>query len=264
MCWGRSGGPMRVVDGKQTVERVERNRRSEPVSEHRQSATPSSLDPYGSNRRGNEQHTPRRRVRDNVDLLGVSSNSFSPDAQSAVIALLEEFDHLKHELENTRGRVSELEAMASEDPLVPLLNRRGFIREINRAISYARRYGTDISVVFLDLNKFKEINDSYGHATGDAALKVAANILEENVRQSDIVGRIGGDEFAVALLNTAEDHAQTKAESLVEALKATRIPVKGDIISLSASVGVAQIADGENAEDVLARADEKMYAAKRG
>ena len=256
---------MRIVDGKQTktVERVERSRRSDPISEHRQNATPFGLDPYGGQKREQEQHTAQRRVRDSVDLLGVPSDSFAPEAQSAVISLLEEYDRLKHELENTKGRVVELETMASEDPLVPLLNRRGFLREFERAISYARRYGTDISIVFLDLNKFKIINDTYGHATGDAALKVAANILEENVRESDIVGRIGGDEFAVALLNTSETFAQTKAESLVGALKAARIPVGEDIVSLSAAVGVTRIEDDETAEEALARADAKMYAAKQ-
>lgn len=256
---------MRIDDGKQAkpVERVERGRPTEPASEHRQSATPFNVDPYTRNRREQEQHAPRRRVRDSVDLLGVPSNSFAPDAQSAVLALLEEFDRLKQELESSRTRVTELEAMASEDPLVPLLNRRGFLREFSRAVSYAQRYGTDVSVVFIDLNKFKEINDNFGHAAGDTALKVAADILTENVRESDIVGRIGGDEFAVVLLNTAIEPATDKAASLALALTGARIPVNEDIVSLSAAVGVAQLGDGESAEDALARADAEMYAAKR-
>lgn len=106
---------MRIDDGKQAkpVERVERGRPTEPASEHRQSATPFIVDPYTRNRREQEQHAPRRRVRDSVDLLGVPSNSFAPDAQSAVLALLEEFDRLKQELESSRTRVTELEAMAS-------------------------------------------------------------------------------------------------------------------------------------------------------
>jgi len=256
---------MRVDDGKQgkPVERVERSRRSEPASEHRQSATPFGLDPYGANVRDQEQqHTPRRRVSDTVDLLGVSSDSFAPEAQSAVIALLEEFDRLKHELESTKGRVEELEAMASEDPLVPLLNRRGFLREFNRAISYARRYGTDVSVLFIDLNKFKAINDSYGHAAGDAALKVAAMIIQENVRESDITGRIGGDEFAVALLNAPGEQAKAKADTLATALKAARIPVESGVVSLSAAIGAVQVGSEETGEGALARADAQMYAAK--
>ena len=137
------------------------------------------------------------------------------------------------------------------------------MRELNRAISYAQRYGTDISLVFIDLNEFKKINDRYGHAAGDAALKVAADILAENVRESDIIGRIGGDEFAVVLLNSAKEPALRKAEGLVTALKGARIPVNGDILSLSAAIGVAQIGEGESADDALARADAEMYAAKR-
>ena len=258
---------MRIDDGKQgkPVERVERSRRSEPASEHRQSSTPFGLDPYGASVRDHEQHhTPRRRVSDSVDLLGVSSNSFAPEAQSAVIALLEEFDRLKQELESTKHRVVELEAMASEDTLVPLLNRRGFMREFDRAVSYAQRYGTDISVVFIDLNKFKEINDTYGHAAGDAALKVAATIIQENVRESDIVGRLGGDEFAITLLNASEEQAASKAETLAEALRAARIPVEGGVVSLSAAIGISEVNEQDTGETALARADERMYIDKHG
>ncbi len=196
-------------------------------------------------------------------ILGVATEGYSPDAQTAVNSLLQEFERLKAELREKQDKVSELETVAAEDPLVPLLNRRGFLRELNRALAYARRYDAHMCVVFLDLDKFKDINDRFGHATGDVALKLAANTLLDNLRESDIVGRIGGDEFAVVLWNTDRNFAGIKAKSLVAAIAdATLVTPKGRV-PLSATAGVAAASKEDSAESVLERADAEMYAAKK-
>jgi diguanylate cyclase (GGDEF)-like protein len=116
------------------------------------------------------------------------------------------------------------------------------------------------------MDGFKAINDQYGHAVGDAALAHVAKILLVQVRDSDIVGRIGGDEFAVVLANAAPDEARRKAEWLAAIITATPFNFEGVTHPLSASVGVHAFAGddarAEDAETLLARADEAMYAAK--
>lgn len=197
------------------------------------------------------------------DILGVSAQGYSPDAQTAVNLLLEEFERLKTELRANKDKVSELETVAAEDPLVPLLNRRGFLRELNRALAYARRYDASMCVVFLDLDKFKGINDRFGHPTGDLALRLAANTLLDNLRESDIVGRIGGDEFAIVLWNTDRETAETKAKSLVDSIAMATLVTPEGRVPLSATAGVAEASKEDSAESVLARADVEMYQAKK-
>ncbi len=196
-------------------------------------------------------------------ILGVSTEGYSPDAQTAVNSLLEEFERLKADLREKQDKVSELETVAAEDPLVPLLNRRGFLRELNRALAYAQRYDAHMCIVFLDLDKFKDINDRFGHATGDVALKLVANTLLENLRESDIVGRIGGDEFAIVLWNTDRKTAIIKAKALVEAIAAATLVTPEGRVPLSATAGVSEASKDDSAESVLGRADTEMYAAKR-
>lgn len=200
---------------------------------------------------------------DNEDILGVPVGGFSPDAQDAVNSLLDEFDRLKAELKANKTKVSELETMASEDSLVPVLNRRGFLRELNRSLSYGRRYGASMCVVFMDLDKFKNINDKYGHAVGDAALIVAGNTLLDNLRKSDIVGRLGGDEFAIVLWNADLEVALLKAKSLVDDLSSATFDTPDGPVALAATAGVALATKDDSAESLLERADSEMYAAKK-
>src|SRR5690606_3496387 len=107
------------------------------------------------------------------------------------------------------------------DPLLPLFNRRAFGRELARAVSLADRYEEPLSIVFFDLNGFKTINDTHGHATGDAVLAHVADVLRGHVRDSDIVGRLGGDEFGVILLRSDLPSAKTKAQQLAEMIQTT-------------------------------------------
>src|SRR5581483_1972703 len=103
------------------------------------------------------------------------------------------------ELVQANARIVELERLADEDALMPVANRRAFVRELSRMIAFTQRYGLPSSVVYFDINGMKQINDSHGHTAGDAALQHIAKILVDNIRSSDLVGRLGGDEFAVIL-----------------------------------------------------------------
>ena len=121
--------------------------------------------------------------------------------------LLAEVARLKRELEEARARIAELELRADVDPLLDILNRRGFERELKRSLAYVKRYATPAALLYIDLDGFKTINDRHGHAAGDVLLKAVAGELPAHVRASDVVARLGGDEFGVLMWNAAEPQA---------------------------------------------------------
>ncbi len=195
--------------------------------------------------------------------MGIPEAELTPKVRDALMTLMSEVDALRRELSSVRGRLDNLQQEADTDALVPVLNRRAFVRELSRMISYSERYGTPASLVFLDLNNFKTVNDNFGHAAGDAVLEHVAKTLVEHVRESDIVGRIGGDEFAVILAQASEEDAVIKAESLMHLIADKPLDVFGNQVAVSVSPGAVAFRPGEDAAAALARADEAMYAAKR-
>jgi len=186
-----------------------------------------------------------------------------PAARSAAMQLAAEVDRLQAELAAARVKVTELEARADIDPLLDILNRRGFERELRRSLAYVRRYGTAAALVYLDLDHFKPVNDRYGHAAGDEVLKAMAAALQRSVRESDVVARLGGDEFGVLLWNVSESQTAAKAAELEVAIGATILRHRGARISVGASAGVAMLLPSDAPAEVIARADLAMYARKR-
>jgi hypothetical protein len=118
-------------------------------------------------------------------------------SRSEAMRLAEEVDRLAAQLEQSRARITDLEAKVDIDPLTELLNRRSFERELKRSVAYVKRYGASAALVYLDLDGFNPVNDRHGHAAGDAVLKAVAAALVRHVRASDLVARVGGDEFVV-------------------------------------------------------------------
>lgn len=160
-------------------------------------------------------------------------------------------------------RTEQLESLAVTDPLTGLLNRRGFEREMERALATARRY-RDIGVlIYVDLDGFKPINDSLGHAAGDEVLKRVAQILVENVRDSDRVARVGGDEFVVLLTRTERDGGLARAETLDSLINSALVSWGGRMIPIRASFGFQLYGADDDSETLLSRADEAMYAVKK-
>ncbi len=204
----------------------------------------------------------QRHVRDETSFLGIPEDELTPSVQTAVATLMEEIDQLRQDLEHSSKRVEELETVADEDPLVPVLNRRAFERELARSISFAGRYEAEASLIYIDLNNFKQINDKFGHGAGDVVLQTIGELLVEKVRQSDIVGRLGGDEFGVILVQTREALAQKKMRSLLQDIAEADIEYDGAKIPVSASAGTAALGAGHESKDVIARADEEMYRDK--
>lgn len=195
-------------------------------------------------------------------LADALKEELTPRARSAVSELMAELDRVKEELTAAQRKVTELEHKADEDALLPVLNRRGFDRELERTLAYVNRHGTDVSLVYIDLNDFKAVNDIHGHAAGDAALMHLTDILLANVRRSDVVGRLGGDEFAVLLYRAGEDAAVAKARQLEDALASSGLVFEGKEIPLSLTAGTTQLRASDTAEAVLGRADKLMYAGK--
>lgn len=197
-------------------------------------------------------------------LASFSEDDLAPEARREFDRLAAEADRLRRELERTQQRVELLEELADRDALVPTFNRRAFVRELTRMSGFAERYGVAGSVLFFDINGLKQINDAYGHATGDLALRHVADVLLRSVRASDVVGRLGGDEFGVILTQSMGDSARVKAAHLAKAVAAQPIDCKGGKIFIQVAYGVQCLTAGEAVEDVLDKADLNMYAQKRG
>ena len=143
-------------------------------------------------------------IEEAVSLAGVPESEMTPRVRQALMGLLGEVDRLRRELDDSRNRIAFLERLADEDSLMPIANRRAFVRELSRMMAFAQRYGTPASVIYFDLDGLKAVNDQHGHAAGDAALQHIAQILVDSVRNTDVVGRLGGDENAAEALDAAD------------------------------------------------------------
>src|SRR5262249_32660235 len=137
-----------------------------------------------------------------------------PPARAIVMRLAAEVDALAAQLKDSRARIQDLETRVDVDPLTDVLNRRGFERELKRSLAYVKRYGASAALIYVDLDGFKPVNDRHGHGAGDLVLKAIAAALLRNVRASDVVARMGGDEFAVLLWNVNGSDAAAKAAAL--------------------------------------------------
>jgi diguanylate cyclase (GGDEF)-like protein len=194
--------------------------------------------------------------------IGLDPAELTPTVRAALSALARENDELRRSLAGARGRLAFFEQLADRDSLVPAYNRRAFMRELRRTISYGARYGTANSVLYFDLNGMKGINDTLGHAAGDAALVQIARQLVANLRDSDSVGRLGGDEFGVILVNADRDTAERKAAALATAVAAEPLRWEGWSIPLETAHGTHTIGDEDTALSALYAADQAMYQQK--
>ena len=173
-------------------------------------------------------------------------------------------EQLQAEIARLKAELEAAQALAERDVLTPVLNRRGFVRELGRAMAFCRRHGTPAVLLYLHLNGFKAINDRLGHAAGDDALVRTAEILTANLRESDAVGRLGGDEFALLLLGADASTGRDKADSLIERLAADGFAWGGETVPLAGAFGVRAFTDQDDPETWLAEADAAMWTSKPG
>ena len=169
---------------------------------------------------------------------------------------------LRSKLKGALRRVAELEAAADTDFLLDIPNRRGFERELNRAVAYMKRYRASGALIVLDVDRLKPINDSFGHGAGDEVLKAIASTLTRQIRASDVVGRLGGDEFALLLWNLSETDAKAKAAAFEQAVDELSFVFRGQHVSAGASAGVALLGVQSDATRALEEADAAMYVRK--
>jgi diguanylate cyclase (GGDEF)-like protein len=169
---------------------------------------------------------------------------------------------LRAKLKQAQRRVAELEAAADTDFLLGISNRRGFERELARAIAYMKRYRASGALIVLDVDRLKPINDSFGHGAGDEVLKAIVAALTRQVRASDVVGRLGGDEFALLLWNLSETDAKAKAAAFEQAIDELSFVFRGQHVTAGASAGVALLGAQSDAGRALEEADAAMYVRK--
>lgn len=162
-----------------------------------------------------------------------------------------------------KARVAELERLVACDTLTPLFNRRHFMEELDRWCWRAHRYGGHYGLLFIDVDDLKAVNDRDGHVAGDFLLTTIAKALLGTVRRSDLVARIGGDEFGVLLDNIQESELARKAERVAAMVGKLKVDFNGARLSPSISAGYAVIEAGAKPSELLLRADRSMYAAKQ-
>ncbi len=169
---------------------------------------------------------------------------------------------LKRELAQAVKQIEELQASAETDFLLGIFNRRGFERALERAIAYIKRYHASGALIVLDVDRLKPINDLFGHAAGDQVLKAIIAALAHQVRASDVIGRLGGDEFGLLLWNLSETDARAKAASLEQAIDQLSFVFGGRTVTAGASAGIAILDSHAEAGKALEQADRAMYLRK--
>jgi two-component system cell cycle response regulator len=187
---------------------------------------------------------------------GIQDYLLEPVADGEVLTRVEAAARTKDLQQELVAQGARLEAMLREDALTGLSNRRAILTQLGGMVSGARRHGHPLSVAVCDLDRFKTINDTHGHKTGDQVLVAAAHAMATHLRAEDALGRLGGEEFLVLLPDTGADAAVRFAERMRAEVAAAPSPVP-----ITVSIGLATW-DGEAPEELLQRADEALYAAK--
>lgn len=181
--------------------------------------------------------------------LGIPAAEFTPRVRRAISALLREARALRD--------------AADRDQLLPILNRRAFLRELKREIAAVARYQMPSTLIYLDIDGLKPINDSHGHGCGDTMLSHFARFLHAHVRASDVVGRLGGDEFGIVLSHASAAQAERKCAGLAGELASAPASWEGTPIALGFAFGLVELSDGMTGEFAIAQADAAMYRRRR-
>jgi diguanylate cyclase (GGDEF)-like protein len=168
---------------------------------------------------------------------------------------------LLRDVTDQRHMERELRALSSIDHLTGLMNRRTFFLELTKHIRLAHRYRYQLTVCMMDLDRFKELNDRYGHQVGDEALALAAAAIQKTIRSSDIAARYGGDELVLLLIHTGEKGALSLCSRVVNAVGAVRVQ-NGFQLGVSIGLTCMEKGDTDNGESLIARADKALYEAK--
>ncbi len=157
----------------------------------------------------------------------------------------------------------EYKELSRIDALTGLLSRRAFFDEANTLLTLAQRHSEPAAVYVIDIDFFKRVNDVFGHAAGDAVLAELSAVLQNTARQTDVVGRLGGEEFAIIAYGSGERGHYILAERIRRAVQKMKVLWQGRQIDITVSIGVATTAEGDDMATIMARADRALYTAKR-
>ena len=193
-------------------------------------------------------------------VLDSSACHFQADQRS----LVEEFAKVIETLLHQAVTVEELRHLAEYDSLTQVYTRGAVLDRLKHEFDRFKRYQTHLSIIFFDIDHFKNINDTYGHASGDCVLTTFANTIKKNLRQTDFIGRLGGEEFLICMSDTNLKAASQQAERTRQLIDDLTIEVNSQQLSVSVSCGVAQALEQDvSIEKIVARADEALYQAKQ-
>lgn len=195
-------------------------------------------------------------------LCEIHSFRHQPDYKGFIAQILNLAAQAEQRIAEQEARIQHLESLSTTDELTGLLNRRGFTDGLNRALQAARRYDEEGVLTFIDLDGFKAINDTHGHEAGDLILRRVSELLLGNVRKTDLVARIGGDEFAVLFVHAVKQVGRKRAEILRQILNASTLSYNGAMVPVRASLGCADYSCWSQPDEIMRKADRAMYREK--
>ena len=193
---------------------------------------------------------------------GKDTYSFVP-APPELSMLRTHISTLEERLQQQAALIENLAEKANHDSLTGLLNRRGMEDALAKSIENFKRYGHQGALMMFDLNGFKQVNDVYGHAAGDALLRHVADALRDNTRATDSLCRLGGDEFMVFLVGAGVSQALTMARRLRHTLEQNYVNYEGNVLQANISVGIATLAEAPSLPELIELADARMYRLKQ-
>jgi diguanylate cyclase len=182
---------------------------------------------------------------------------------SQVESSRQELDAAREQINSIHADLARAETMAVTDPLTGLPNRRGLDLAISRELARARRQKSEVCMAVIDIDHFKSINDQHGHSVGDQALVHLANVIRPGIRETDVLGRFGGEEFLLLMPDTPLPGAEFTVNRLLRTLERSPLHVRTGTITMHFSAGLTQWRPGESAQEILERADRAMYQAKQ-
>lgn len=169
---------------------------------------------------------------------------------------------MEKESEELQQKLTENREKLLYDSLTGVHSRLAYDEQIEQEIARWKRYGSSFSYAILDIDHFKKINDKYGHSAGDKALKIIAKMMKQEIRKSDFIFRIGGEEFVLLLTNTDVSKAEILVEKLRKAVNASDFHFNQERVTLSLSAGLTETRDEDDVESIYERADSALYRAK--
>jgi len=186
------------------------------------------------------------------------------DGRIACMEIATNITELKNSANELLIAKKHAEELANKDELTSLNNRRAFFEQGTQLFKQATRFQHPVSVIMIDIDHFKKINDNYGHSIGDTALRIIATVLQSTIREVDILARIGGEEFALVLPETGIDKAHKLAERIRQKISDKKITHKDETFHVTASLGIASCTiTNQSLEDMLTKADDALYIAKK-